>query len=409
MTKLIHVPAADFHRAPIVAIGDLAHSSDGAFKIGPFGSSLKKGELVSDGIPVVGIENVLPNNFVKGFHRFITAKKFRDLADYKIVPGDILITTMGTIGRAAIAPSELGPAIIDSHLFRMRIDVSRVLPEYLCYAINSSVVTRQLERKARGAIMDGLNTSILKECEIPLPSLDEQAQAVSVLKKADRLRYSWHFALRLSDEFLPATFIQMFGDPSSNPMGWDQLTIDDVLDWSQYGTSKKSNSSKVGYPVLGMTNLTYDGQIRLTPLSYVDLSEHEFQELRLQPGDIVFNRTNSTELVGKTACWRSSLEAVVASYLVRLRLKPKVDPEFFAALLNTRYFKTLFQERCKKAVGQSNISPTLLREFRIYVPPIERQRTYARFVEMQLGHRASLVESARQADHLFEAVLRQAF
>jgi type I restriction enzyme S subunit len=320
MTANLSLTNVRAREAPTVAIGDLALNSNGAFKIGPFGSLLKKAELVHQGIPVVGIENVLPNQFVKDFRRFITDQKFNELADYEILKDDILVTTMGTIGRAAVAPGRLGSAIIDSHLFRMRVDVNRILPEYLCYAINSPLVIRQLMREARGAIMDGLNTTILRECSVPLPPISAQRETVAVLTRADHLRRMRSYALQMSDELLPATFLRLFGDPRINPLGWEEATIEDVLEWSQYGTSQRSNNTGKGYPVLGMANLSEDGHINLSPLAYVDLPADEFESLKLEPGDVIFNRTNSTELVGKTACWRHNIDAVVASYLVRLRL-----------------------------------------------------------------------------------------
>jgi hypothetical protein len=147
-------------KTPTVQVGELALNKSGTFKIGPFGSSLKKTELVNSGIPVAGIENVLPNKFLKGFRRFITRQKFEQLSDYEILPNDVLVTTMGTIGLAATAPSDIGRAIFDSHLFRMRVDTNRVFPPYLCYGLNSDSVASQLARMARGAIMDGLNTTI---------------------------------------------------------------------------------------------------------------------------------------------------------------------------------------------------------------------------------------------------------
>ncbi len=165
-----------------VKIGDLALNERGAFKIGPFGSSLKKSELVETGVPVVGIENVLPNRFEKGFRRFVAPAKFEELSDYEIAQNDVLVTTMGTIGRAAVVPPGLGRAIFDSHLFRMRVDTERVFPPYLCYALNSNVVDVQLQKMARGAIMQGLNTTILRECEIPLPNVPEQKQIARLLE-----------------------------------------------------------------------------------------------------------------------------------------------------------------------------------------------------------------------------------
>lgn len=78
-----------------------------------------------------------------------------------------------------------------------------------------------------------------------------------------------------------------------------------------------------------MGNITNAGEIDFSGANFADLTTTEFEQLKLQSGDIIFNRTNSTELVGKAACWRLNTDAVVASYLVRLRLKPDVIPEFF--------------------------------------------------------------------------------
>jgi type I restriction enzyme S subunit len=195
-----------------VCIGDLALNDRGAFKIGPFGSSLKKSELVNSGIPVAGIENILPNEFVKKFRRFITPEKFKDLSDYEILPGDVLVTTMGTIGRAAVGPPGLGHAIIDSHLFRMRVDTERIYPFYLCYAINSDLVASQLSWMARGSIMEGLNTTILKECRIPLPALPEQKRIVAMLKKVERLRAQQREAERQAEHLFQTLLHRAFNE-----------------------------------------------------------------------------------------------------------------------------------------------------------------------------------------------------
>jgi type I restriction enzyme S subunit len=144
-------------------------------------------------------------------------------------------------------------------------------------------------------------------------------------------------------------------------------------------------------------------------MAYVNLAPEEFDDLQLRPGDVIFNRTNSEELVGKTAVWRSGQPAVLASYLVRLRLKPAYDSEFFAALLNTGHYKRLFRLRCRKAVNQANISPTLLVEFPMYDPPELLQREYGRIVREQLLDRAIHREALRQTEHLFQSLLNQYF
>lgn len=254
-----------------------------------------------------------------------------------------------------------------------------------------------------------LNKEILEEVEIEFPDLSEQKRIAGMLAEADRLRRTRRYVLELSNTFLPAIFTQLFGDPRTNPMKWKVVPIEEVLEFSQYGTSQKSNNTKRGYPILGMGNLTYSGEIDLSNLSYVAIQETGFREVQLQRGDIIFNRTNSSDLVGKTAHWNNDLEATFASYLVRLRLKPEVLPEFFTSLLNTSYFKRIFQERCKKAVGQSNISPTLLKEFPIYIPPRSQQNHFANLVAKHNCLRANQREALRQADHLFSSLLNKTF
>jgi type I restriction enzyme S subunit len=287
--------------------------------------------------------------------------------------------------------------------------VLRPLPEcdidYLAHVLSFFDVSKFINGSTRPKLTKGNAENI----RIPLPSLSKQRRLAQLLGKADHLRLMRRYALQMCDEIMPSAFLTMFGDPSTNPKRWDQETIDDVLQSSQYGTSQKSTQDSKGYPILGMTNITEDGRIILSPLSFVDLPAETFKLLKLQSGDIIFNRTNSTELVGKTACWRLNMDAVIASYLVRLQLKPHILPEFFVALLNTKYFKVLFQERCKKAVGQSNISPTLLREFRIYVPPMKLQQEFADLFARHEELRATHIEALRQADHLFQSLLQKAF
>ena len=213
----------------------------------------------------------------------------------------------------------------------------------------------------------------------------------------------------LGDALLQSVFLEMFGDVKTNSKNWDMCIIDDVVEFSQYGTSEKSNSEKRGYPVLGMPNITYEGRLDLEKLSYVDLSEKEFAQLKLERGDVIFNRTNSTELVGKTTYWNYGFDAVIASYLVKLKLKKEMLPEFFVTLLNMPHYKNLFQERCKKAVGQSNISPTLLKEFPIFVPPLSVQEEFAGVVARVESLRGRMGESERQVEGLFESLLAEAF
>ena len=164
------------------------------------------------------------------------------------------------------------------------------------------------------------------------------------MEQADRLRRTRRYALELTDTFLPAAFLELFGDPLTQSQGWDRGHNRGCCSISRSTDFAKSNSVTQGYPVLGMGNITNKGSLDLSTLAYVICPRTNFRASHSQRGDIIFNRTNSTELVGKTACWNLDTNAVLASYLIRLRLKPEVLPEFVSALLNTGYFKNLFRD-----------------------------------------------------------------
>ncbi|MEG4115566.1 restriction endonuclease subunit S [Microcoleus sp. Pol12B3] len=297
------------------------------------------------------------------------------------------------------------PAVLDPNLMGIQPKISKIFPSYLHLWFEKL----DLSLLQNGSSVPQINRGDLAPLLIPLPPLAEQKRIAAIAQKADRLRRTRRYALQLSDTYVRSVFLEMFGDPATNPKSWDCATIDNVVALSQYGTSEKSNSEKRGYPVLGMGNITYSGHIDLTSVSYVELSEKEFYELKLVPGDIIFNRTNSTELVGKTAHWNYKIDAVLASYLVKLKLTKEVLPDYFVALLNSKYFKQLFQERCKKAIGQSNISPTLLKEFPMLVPPLPLQEKFAQIVQKFDRLRTQQREADRQAEHLFQTILHRAF
>ena len=244
---------------PVVQIGELALDEPGSFKIGPFGSSLKKDELVPSGIPVIAIENVLPNNFISSYRKYITDKKYQELSQYTVQPGDIVVTTMGTIGRAAVIPDGIGEAIINSHLFRMRVDKTKVHPPFLCYAINGAPsVKNHLEQMSRGAIMDGLNTTILKESPIALPSLSEQKRIAFLLARADRLRHLQRYGDTLIASLLQSVFLEMFGNVRTNPNRWQEIEAQEIFD-IQLGKmlSAKEQTGKYLRPYLRNLNIQW--------------------------------------------------------------------------------------------------------------------------------------------------------
>ncbi|ADE16973.1 restriction modification system DNA specificity domain protein (plasmid) [Nitrosococcus halophilus Nc 4] len=156
-------------------------------RCGPFGTQLKVRELVPEGIPLLGIENVHNDHFVSNTEKFLTEKKAEELSRFDACPGDVLITRMGSIGRACVVPKGIGKARISYHLFRIRTNPDKCLPEFLAATIcRSGTFQHQLRRLAHGAIMDGLSTSILKEIVFLLPPVEMQLHYLNVVRKVER-------------------------------------------------------------------------------------------------------------------------------------------------------------------------------------------------------------------------------
>ena len=172
----------------------------------------------------------------------------------------------------------------------------------------------------------------------------------------------------------------MFGDPVTNPMGWERGTIRDIVTEVKYGTSKPANEHGQ-YPYLRMNNITFDGQLDLSDLKYIDLQGIELEKCIVRKGDILFNRTNSKELVGKTCVFNLNEPMVIAGYIIRIRLNEKAISLYLSALLNSEYGKKTLRTMCKTIIGQANINAQELQNIEILIPPISLQNQFADFVK----------------------------
>ena len=166
----------------------LAEEQKGAIRSGPFGSALRHSEFVNDGISVLGIDNAVQNKFVWAERRFITPSKYKELRRYKVFPGDVIVTIMGTTGRSAVVPKDIPEAITTKHLAAITCDKELIHPEVLSFAIHSDpLVIRQIRSFNKGAIMDGLNLGTIRKIKINLPPMKDQLRFVRMLRKAQAI------------------------------------------------------------------------------------------------------------------------------------------------------------------------------------------------------------------------------
>lgn len=261
----------------------------------------------------------------------------------------------------------------------------------------------------KGATRAKLTKGDAARIPIPLPPLAEQQRIAAILDKADAIRRKRQQAIQLADGFLRAVFLDMFGDPVTNPKGFPVGTIRDLVDTANYGSSAKASETEGEFPMLRMGNITYSGAIDFSGLKYIDLSKKEQPKYLVEKGDLLFNRTNSKELVGKTAVYDREEKAAIAGYLIRVRMNEKGNSHYVAGYLNSAHGKSTLQAMCKSIVGMANINAQEMQDIQILLPPVELQVKYAEIVEAVKERIVSHNESKKNLEGLFNSLSQKAF
>ncbi len=197
------------------------------------------------------------------------------------------------------------------------------------------------------------------------------------------------------------------------PDGWNWATIGQLSSRIQYGTSAKASADASGTPVIRMGNIQ-EGDLDLSDLKYLPIQHPETQKTLLASGDLLFNRTNSSELVGKSAVYKDSHPtASFASYLIRVIFLDGLSPDYVCAYINSQHGRTYISRVKSQQVGQANVNGTKLAAMPIPLPPWAEQRRIVAEVERHLSvtqkAEAAVDAGLKRAERLRQSILKQAF
>jgi type I restriction enzyme S subunit len=202
-------------------------------------------------------------------------------------------------------------------------------------------------------------------------------------------------------------------DAPSLPKGWTWASVEQLSTLVQYGSSAKAHEEAIGVPVLRMGNIE-DGRLRLDSLKYLPKNHDEFPELFLREGDILFNRTNSAELVGKTAVYKGKpTPCSFASYLIRVRLAQGCAPDLLAHFINSVFGRAWIAQVVSQQVGQANVNGTKLQALAVPLPALAEQQQVVAEVERRLSVidelEAAVDANLTRADRLRQSILARSF
>lgn len=287
--------------------------------------------------------------------------------------GTVILSSRAPIGKVAIA----GCAMCCNQGFKNLICSEKILNKYLYWFLKGN--TSFLNSLGRGATFKEISKSIVSQIEINVPDIEYQKEAADILEKVSEVIYLRKQELTALDNLINARFVEMFGDPVKNPKGWEVVTIGDIVTEVRYGTSKPAVEGGK-YPYLRMNNLTADGHLDLNDLKYIDIPDDEIEKCVVRKGDVLFNRTNSIELVGKTVVFDLQEDMIIAGYIIRVRLNKRLLPEILSQYMNLEALKDILRSMAKGAVNQANINAQELRSIKVYIPDMELQK---QFIEMK--------------------------
>ena len=388
---------------PLVKLGDIAiHLRNGA--------SIKQSDG-SGGLPITRIETIAQREVNLDKCGYAGIDK-GDYTNYRLEKGDILISHINSekhLGKCAIFESDRKDIIHGMNLLCFRVNKT-AYPKFIHYYLSSGIFLSKLPKITKKSVNQASFTvTHFKELEIPLPPLDEQKRIAAILDKADAIRRKRQQAIQLADDFLRSVFLDMFGDPVTNPKDFPIGTIRDFVETANYGSSGKASETEGEYPMLRMGNITYKGGWDFTNLKYIDLSEKDKPKYLTQKGDLLFNRTNSKELVGKSAVFEEEKPMAIAGYLIRVRTNELGNNYYLSGYLNSAHGKKTLVGMCKSIVGMANINAQELQNIKILLPPIELQNEFENIVKTTKQKLKSFDKSSQLLDDNFNSLSQKAF
>lgn len=304
-------------------------------------------------------------------------------------PGALLLATRTAVGLVGMATEIMGASQDITRL----VTNGRVEPDYLCRVLLR--LGPSLQRRQRGTTIQGVTREDVTSLSILLPPLPEQRAIATVLDSIDEAIEGTEAVIAATEQLRDSLLHELLtcGIPGWHtewkeapgvgtiPADWKVVRLGDVLETTTYGTNVSLDGGG-RVPILRMNNLQ-DGEIDLTEVRSADLANEDLGKLSLVPGDILFNRTNSLDLVGKVAVVRDLPQPIsFASYLVRLRVyRNRVDPFWLSSLLGFPGCQSRIRRFATRGVSQANINPTSLKSLLIPLPSLLEQQASAAILD----------------------------
>lgn len=363
-----------------------------------------------DGIPSVSGEHInREGTFYWASPKHITREFYAAMKRGRIQQGDILVVKDGaTTGKTAMVRDTFPfrEAAINEHVFLLRTNKTKCLPEFAGYFLFSPLGQQQILSNFRGAAIGGIAQDFVRNVHLPLAPLAEQERIVKLLDEADALRKLRTQADRRTAEFIPAFFHKTFGSIKSVK---SLKELAEVV--SGVAKGRKFNGEQpLAVPYVRVANVQ-DGYLDLSELKTIEALPAEIQELSLKRGDVLLTEGGDFDKLGRGAMLDRDLpNCIHQNHVFRVRCDlGQMIPEYFASYLLSSNARAYFRQCAKKTSNLASINMSQLRALPVPVAPLPLQKEFAERVKEIRVLESAQAQSRARLDALFASLLDKAF
>ena len=294
--------------------------------------------------------------------------------------GDILFSIAGVIGRVAIVTRNMLPANINQALAIIRIKKDDIYLPYVKLILTSPLIKKQFERKKQGVAQLNISLKDINDLEIPLPEIGKQIEYANSFKKVEKLIYTRQYQLQKLDELVKARFVELFGDPISNPMNWNKRTLKEVCIKLNDGTHFSPESFSMGdYKYITAKNIKASG-FDFSNITYVPEAVHRpiFERCNPEQGDVLYIKDGATTGIAIVNTLKEEF-TLLSSVALLKQNRNVINGYFLAALLNNAdMYSDIRNNMGGAAITRLTIAK--LNAVKVIVPPLDLQNRFAAFV-----------------------------
>ena len=371
----------------IVKLGDVATYINGY--------AFKPSDWSTNGLPIIRIQDLTGNSYQCNRYNGEYDEK------YEIVDGDVLISWSASLGVYVWKGEKY---VLNQHIFKVVFDKCEIDKNFFVHQVAN--ILEKAEVEAHGATMKHLTKKVFDSLSFYLPELEEQYKIAEILDKVSDLIAKRKHQFEKLDLLVKSKFVEMFGDPSTNPYKWSKKYFDEISDVITDGEHATPKRSQKGIYLLSARNIL-NHYIQVDDVDYIDEDEYNRISKRIVPnvGDVLISCSGS---IGRCCVVPENFKFQMVRSVALIRFKECINPVFAEWLIvSDELQRQVFQSSTQSS--QANLFQNKIKKLYAYVPPIELQNQFADFVKQTEKTRNIINQSLEKIEILKKALMQEYF